>query len=270
MKLIRTSQGAVLSPSTSTGGGATQVLKVVSAGGAGQKAGGVQTIKSGGKTIILTKAGASPGGQQKVVLLQSAAADTPEKTPQPSSISTEGTTYTTPAATTHDIGLPQNILDESTDAESHQQKLADIKSEDQAATRKEGEHEDAKMGDQPGDGDANKHTDDGALASGSDPMLAEEPKSQQSGDQAPTLTAVGASSSQAAAAQLPAMATPKQQTVTILKLDAPVMRREQLQWFDVGIIKGTSCLVTHFFLPSDMPLEDQFGSDFDVGLHAGQ
>jgi hypothetical protein len=41
------------------------------------------------------------------------------------------------------------------------------------------------------------------------------------------------------------------------------MRREQQQWYDVGIIKGTSCLVTHFFLPSDMPLEDQFGVSND-------
>lgn len=46
MKLIRTSQGAVLSPSSSTGQGATQVLKVVSAAGAGQKAGGVQVRAS--------------------------------------------------------------------------------------------------------------------------------------------------------------------------------------------------------------------------------
>jgi hypothetical protein len=54
----------------------------------------------------------------------------------------------------------------------------------------------------------------------------------------------------------------KPSTVTIVKLDSP-MRREQQQWYDVGIIKGTSCLVTHFFLPSDMPLEDQFGVSND-------
>ncbi|VDM41388.1 unnamed protein product [Toxocara canis] len=76
------------------------------------------------------------------------------------------------------------------------------------------------------------------------------------------------------------------QTVTIVKLDsgaAQMIRQQQQQtvpyevevkeepqWFDVGIIKGTSCMVTHFFLPSDIPLEDAYGSDFDVGMHAGQ
>uniref|UniRef100_F1KTK5 Host cell factor 1 n=1 Tax=Ascaris suum TaxID=6253 RepID=F1KTK5_ASCSU len=77
------------------------------------------------------------------------------------------------------------------------------------------------------------------------------------------------------------------QTVTIVKLDSGATQmirqqqqpqaipyevevKEEPQWFDVGIIKGTSCMVTHFFLPSDIPLEDAYGSDFDVGMHAGQ
>ncbi|KAK6022363.1 hypothetical protein OSTOST_11944 [Ostertagia ostertagi] len=45
---------------------------------------------------------------------------------------------------------------------------------------------------------------------------------------------------------------------------------EEEQWYDVGIIKGTSCLVTHYFLPGEQSLESTFGSDFDVGMHAGQ
>ncbi|XGW25544.1 hypothetical protein V3C99_006726 [Haemonchus contortus] len=45
---------------------------------------------------------------------------------------------------------------------------------------------------------------------------------------------------------------------------------EEEQWHDVGIIKGTSCLVTHYFLPGEQSLESTYGSDFDVGMHAGQ
>ncbi|KAK5965439.1 Host cell factor 2 [Trichostrongylus colubriformis] len=45
---------------------------------------------------------------------------------------------------------------------------------------------------------------------------------------------------------------------------------EEEQWYDVGIIKGTSCLVTHYFLPGEQSLESTFGSDFEVGMHAGQ
>ncbi|CAJ0602957.1 unnamed protein product [Cylicocyclus nassatus] len=41
-------------------------------------------------------------------------------------------------------------------------------------------------------------------------------------------------------------------------------------WFDVGIIKGTSCVVTHYFLHGDQSLESTYGNDFDVGMHAGQ
>lgn len=41
-------------------------------------------------------------------------------------------------------------------------------------------------------------------------------------------------------------------------------------WHDVGIIKGTTVLVTHYFLPGDQSLESTFGNDFDVGMHAGQ
>lgn len=49
--------------------------------------------------------------------------------------------------------------------------------------------------------------------------------------------------------------------ITILKFEQQQspLRREVIQWYDVGIIKGTSCLVTHFFLPSELALEDQFG-----------
>ncbi|CAJ0931301.1 unnamed protein product, partial [Mesorhabditis belari] len=42
------------------------------------------------------------------------------------------------------------------------------------------------------------------------------------------------------------------------------------EWFDIGIIKGTQCNVTHFFLPSESTLEQHYGTDFDVGMHAGQ
>ncbi|VDK57600.1 unnamed protein product [Anisakis simplex] len=56
--------------------------------------------------------------------------------------------------------------------------------------------------------------------------------------------------------------------VTPLQYEVEI--KEEPQWFDVGIIKGTSCMVTHFFLPSDMPLEDAYGSAYDVGMHAGQ
>ncbi|KAK6040544.1 hypothetical protein COOONC_21952 [Cooperia oncophora] len=34
---------------------------------------------------------------------------------------------------------------------------------------------------------------------------------------------------------------------------------EEEQWYDVGIIKGTSCLVTHYFLPGEQSLESTFG-----------
>lgn len=82
---------------------------------------------------------------------------------------------------------------------------------------------------------------------------------------------------------MPTTASQQRQTLTIVKLDpsaAPVIRhqpvtlemevKDEPMWFDVGIIKGTSCTVTHFFLPSDIPLEDIYGHDFDVGVHAGQ
>ncbi|WKY06448.1 hypothetical protein Q1695_006551 [Nippostrongylus brasiliensis] len=45
---------------------------------------------------------------------------------------------------------------------------------------------------------------------------------------------------------------------------------EEELWHDVGIIKGTSCLVTHYFLPGEQSLESTYGTDFDVGMHAGQ
>ncbi|KHJ98969.1 hypothetical protein OESDEN_01026 [Oesophagostomum dentatum] len=45
---------------------------------------------------------------------------------------------------------------------------------------------------------------------------------------------------------------------------------EEEIWYDVGIIKGTSCVVTHYFLHGDQSLESTYGNDFDVGMHAGQ
>ncbi|ETN68572.1 hypothetical protein NECAME_05536, partial [Necator americanus] len=45
---------------------------------------------------------------------------------------------------------------------------------------------------------------------------------------------------------------------------------EEELWFDVGIIKGTSCVVTHYFLHGEQSLESTYGTDFDVGMHAGQ
>uniref|UniRef100_A0A914EFK1 Fibronectin type-III domain-containing protein n=1 Tax=Acrobeloides nanus TaxID=290746 RepID=A0A914EFK1_9BILA len=34
-------------------------------------------------------------------------------------------------------------------------------------------------------------------------------------------------------------------------------------WFDVGLFKTNSSLVTHFFLPSELPLEQTFGTDYE-------
>ena len=146
------------------------------------------------------------------------------------------------------------------------------------ASKPEGEQQEQSTGTEGG-GPAKSQE---ALASGDDPMLAEEPKSQQLPEKgrrifdesvtsyclvlwrltsettsAPTLTAAVSSSGDSTVSSSSAPSKP--QTVTILKLDAPIVRREQQQWYDVGIIKGTSCLVTHFFLPSDLPLEDQYG-----------
>lgn len=67
--------------------------------------------------------------------------------------------------------------------------------------------------------------------------------------------------------------------ITVMKLDHQTRRGDAAllsQWYDVGIIKGTSCLVTHYFLPSEMSLEEQYGcgrmfkSDYDVGVYPGQ
>lgn len=35
-------------------------------------------------------------------------------------------------------------------------------------------------------------------------------------------------------------------------------------WFDVGIIKGTSCVVTHYFLHGDQSLESTYGVSSDL------
>ena len=49
----------------------------------------------------------------------------------------------------------------------------------------------------------------------------------------------------------------------LLTVSESSLPQEEEAWFDVGIIKATSCMVTHFFLPSETSLESQY----NVSLH---
>ncbi|KAM3725360.1 Host cell factor [Dirofilaria immitis] len=71
-----------------------------------------------------------------------------------------------------------------------------------------------------------------------------------------------------------ATVTKKCQSVTVLKLESgtaqlnrshrpnsPELKTES-EWYNVGIIKGTSHLVTHYFLPSTTGMKDAFGANY--------
>ncbi|OZC07341.1 hypothetical protein X798_05651 [Onchocerca flexuosa] len=51
-------------------------------------------------------------------------------------------------------------------------------------------------------------------------------------------------------------------SVTVLKLES------EPEWYNVGIIKGTSHLVTHYFLPCTTAMKEAFGSECDLGIQA--
>ena len=51
-----------------------------------------------------------------------------------------------------------------------------------------------------------------------------------------------------------------------VKEEPKVPMRKENQWFDVGIIKGTSCVVSHYHLPSETSAGNGDVSNFPVGL----
>ncbi|CAD6194652.1 unnamed protein product [Caenorhabditis auriculariae] len=192
----------------------------------------------GTKAIIITKNSAD--GTQKVVYLANESMDTsvPETQPSGSVISTQGTTYTAPAAKQQqpdEGGLPQNLFDESG---------TDDVQQPSSPTKATGESSDV----QPGPTSAPTDGETPQLLQ----LLLKTPRTSKN---------LSENESNSTAGQPDANSATNNGNIQ--------EKSEDGEWFDVGIIKGTSCLVSHYFLGGGEPLENVFGADQDLTMHAG-
>ncbi|VDP06039.1 unnamed protein product [Soboliphyme baturini] len=246
LTLIRTPQGALLTPSKGMVAGASggNVVKLVAAGVTGKQGGTpLQAIKTtGGRTIILA---AKPGqsvssGTQKIVVLTSSGISDNNmlstgqgitaSASQPPTISTAGTTYTTPKGST-DSNLPQDILDEP--SENHaSSNTSDSFADEDPGSKDSLKAEHSNGGSQELRGDTNEDAQKAASSLNSLVDAANNNSIMQSSG-----------------------------GLTVVRLDQPLQKEPSVQWNEVGIIKGTSCVVSSYFLQSDMTLEDHYEAE---------
>uniref|UniRef100_A0A0N5AJR7 Host cell factor 1 n=1 Tax=Syphacia muris TaxID=451379 RepID=A0A0N5AJR7_9BILA len=240
-----------------------------------------------------------------------------------STISTQGTTYTTPVASNIDSGLPQNLLDEapsegenqtSQNQENPGNSFPEVRQEKDALAKAVEHIVDSEPQDAPsatfqqrfreGDGDLSKVEVSSEKISPTTEVDAKNketlksepinsPKDASYGrmetDESKSVPSVSADEK----SELPnedslnkdrgqnevkgECSLPQKAEATSSNYQQlPVQNTKQLKeesdqlWFDVGIIKGTSCTVTHYFLPSDIPFEDSYGHELDLGSHSVQ
>ncbi|GMR48571.1 hypothetical protein PMAYCL1PPCAC_18766 [Pristionchus mayeri] len=334
MKLVRTGQS----------GQGGQMVRVVK--GTPPSAGGASPSKTTPHSVLMGKtiytAGKSGGATPNRVIYQqmppmAAAAGTASvggesvaaaaaSSPMPT-ISTQGTTYTTPRVTAQsdDISLPANLLDESTEAplatptpsapsapaapiatpaapvppsppkdvmpvglatpapstEEVTEPAEDAEKKEEAdEVQKEGETSEMKGEGEGSGGEGEEAVEkkdeseeqswmaetktEATTASDAEPIKEEDKEPAVATTAAATATAAGAiapaegetapSTASAAAESAPPVGASEQQTTP----------QEDEVWFDVGIIKGTSCMVTHYFISSDNTLENTYNEDGSV------
>ncbi|GMT24710.1 hypothetical protein PFISCL1PPCAC_16007 [Pristionchus fissidentatus] len=309
MKLVRTGP---------TGASGSQVVRVVK--GNVQSAGSpMKNIPPGAAKVILASKPATRIVYQLPVATAAAAAAASgaaaegaaaeqqggsQSMQQFSTISTQGTTYTTPKTSSQpdDISLPVNLLDESTEApppaisptKNLQSDAAsapaaaeqipaegEIKEEEEEIKTEEGGSSmvEGGEGEIRTEGEIEKKEEDESMMDESSSTAvastAEPPKEEEDTKEAAALAAPTEAAAPDAAA--PAAAAPTEREATgpaaaaaaeggeappvAANEEQPVVPQEEEVWFDVGIIKGTSCMVTHYFISSENSLESTYHED---------
>ncbi|KAF8376490.1 hcf-1 [Pristionchus pacificus] len=213
-------------------------------------------------------------------------------------ISTQGTTYTTPRGTagSDDIALPANLLDEMTEAPpappsppktaQQQSTTADCTatadtaaatevdqpavppvdaSETKEETSSEIEKEGETSGVEGGSEEEKKEAKDEEQSSIASTETAIPSESEVKDEDTQSVTTATTASPSVAPPPPPAiLSIPPPGTTPITGTDeaqTSAVNQEDEVWFDVGIIKGTTCMVTHYFTSSLNSLENNYTED---------